>query len=71
MKYVVLFIGTPYMDGMYQSIEIVYEVLERHRRRFPNLRVEWAQVSPNFVLPDDVFWANHKETLKAESIVST
>ena len=67
MKYVILFIGTPYMDGNYTNMEAMYEALDRHRQRFPNLRIEWAQVSPNFVLSDDIFWADHKETLKAEN----
>ena len=69
MKYVVLFVGTPYMDGNYMSVEAMYKALHSHRDRFPNLRGEWAQVSPDFVLSDDIFWVNHKKALEVANLL--
>ena len=64
VSYVILFTGTPLMDGKYTHIEAAYDAKERFIRRFPKLRFDIAQVGDKFDLSDDIFWANYKERLE-------
>ena len=64
MSYVILFTGTPLMDGKYTHIEAAYDAKERFVRRFPKLRFDIAQVSDKFNLHDDIFWGNYQERLR-------
>ena len=61
--WVVLFIGTPFMDGRYRNKEHAVQVKDRMKGRYPNLRFEVAQVGGKFLVSDDIFWANHYEEL--------
>ena len=62
--YLVLFIGTPYMDGRYRFEKTAHEVKERMESRYPHIRFEVVEVSGDFRVTDDVFWANHYEEIK-------
>jgi len=61
--WVVLFIGTPFMDGRYTDKKRAVQVKDRMKDRYPNLRFEVAQVGEKFLVSDDIFWANHYEEL--------
>jgi len=64
MSYVILFTGTPLMDGKYTHIEAAYDAKERFVRRFPKLRFDIVQVDDRFNLSYDIFWANYKARLE-------
>ena len=36
-KYDILFLGTPYIDGHYDSVQDAYEAKETHTKNFPNI----------------------------------
>lgn len=61
--WVVLFIGTPFMDGRYTKKDSAMQVKEHMEERYPGLRFEVAQVGGDFLVSDDIFWANHYEEL--------
>lgn len=63
MNYVILVIGTPFMDGMYTTIESAYEAKESLRKDYPHTRFEIAKVSEHFVVTDDIFLANNRHEL--------
>ena len=63
-RYVVLFVGTPYMDGKYHSVESAYMVKEAIQKKYPYLRLEIAKVSAKFLVTDDIFWARHQQELE-------
>jgi hypothetical protein len=62
--WVVLFIGTPFMDGRYRDKEDALGVAEAMKERYPRLRFEVAQVRGDFLVSDDIFWANHFDELE-------
>jgi len=69
MSYLVLFIGTPFIDGKFTNIGSAYGAMERHKERFPHLRIELVQGSGKFKVTDNLFWANHKEKItKADEV---
>ena len=57
--WVVLFIGTPFMDGRYTKEEDAIQVKEHMEERYPRLRFEVVQVRGDFLVSDDIFWADH------------
>lgn len=63
MNYVILVIGTPYMDGGYTTIESAYSVKELLREDYPHLRLEIVQMSERFYISDDIFLGNHLHEL--------
>lgn len=69
MNYVILVIGTPYMDGMYKTIESAYSVKELLREDYPHLRLEIVKVFDGFVITDDIFLANHTHELELHEAI--
>ena len=63
MNYVILVIGTPYMDGMYKTIESADEVKELLKHDYPHSRLEIVKVFDGFVITDDIFLGNHLHEL--------
>ena len=59
--WVVLFIGTPFMDGRYTEIDSAMQVKEHMEERYPRLRFEVAQVRGDFLVSDDIFCADHQD----------
>ena len=62
--YLVLFIGTPYMDGRYAHEESAHEVKEHMESRYPHIRIEVVEVRGDFRVTDDIFWANHQDEIE-------
>ena len=63
--WVVLFIGTRFMDGRYTEKDSAMQVKEHMEERYPRLRFEVAQVRGDFLVSDDIFWADHQEEIEA------
>jgi len=62
--YLVLFVGTPYMDGRYSIEEDAHEVKEHMESRYPHIRFEVVEVRGDFRVTDDIFWANHQDEIE-------
>ena len=69
--WVVLFLGTPYMDGRYTEKDSAMQVKEHMEERYPRLRFEVAQVRGDFLVSDDIFWADHQEEIEAANDSAT
>ena len=67
MNYVILVIGTPFMDGMYTTIESAYEAKESLRKDFPHTRFEIVEVSERFYITDDIFLAHNRHEVEADA----
>ena len=64
-KYDILFLGTPYIDGHYDSIQDAYEAKETHIKNFPNIELAIVKTIHEIMLGKNVFWIPNKEELKA------
>ena len=62
--YLVLFVGTPYMDGRYRQEETAHEVKERMESRYPHICIEVVEVRGDVRVTDDIFWANHQDKIE-------
>ena len=69
--WVVLFIGTRFMDGRYTEKDSAMQVKEHMEERYPRLRFEVAQVRGDFLVSDDIFWADHQEEIEAANDSAT
>ena len=69
--WVVLFIGTPFMDGRYTEKDSAMQGKEHMEERYPRLRFEVAQVRGDFLVSDDIFWADHQEEIEAANDSAT
>ena len=69
--WVVLFIGTRFMDGRYTEKDSAMQVKEHMEERYPRLRFEVAQVRGAFLVSDDIFWADHQEEIEAANDSAT
>jgi hypothetical protein len=69
MNYVILVIGTPYMDGKYTTIESAYSVKELLKHDYPYLRLEIVKVFDRFVITDDIFLGNHLHELVQDEAI--
>ena len=65
--WVVLFIGTPFMDGRYRKEEDAIQVKEHMEEKYPRLRFEVVQVRGDFLVSDDIFWADHQDEIQREN----
>ena len=64
MCHAILFTGTRFMDGLYREVTLASACAESLREQFPHLQVDLIQVSEDFQISDDMFWANHMEELE-------
>tara|TARA_X000001388_G_C2184929_1_gene105132 strand:+ start:455 stop:760 length:306 start_codon:yes stop_codon:yes gene_type:complete len=69
--WVVLFIGTRFMDGRYTEKDSAMQIKEHMEERYPRLRFEVAQVRGDFLVSDDIFWADHQEEIEAANDSAT
>ena len=69
--WVVLFIGTPFMDGRYRKEEDAIQVKEHMEEKYPRLRFEVVQVRGDFLVSDDIFWADHQYEIQRENARAT
>ena len=69
--WVVLFIGTPFMDGRYRKEEDAIQVKEHMEEKYPRLRFEVVQVRGDFLVSDDIFWADHQDEIQRENDSAT
>ena len=69
--WVVLFIGTPFMDGRYRKEEDAIQVKEHMEEKYPRLRFEVVQVRGEFLVSDDIFWADHQDEIQRENDSAT
>ena len=61
--WIVLFVGTPFMDGVYTEEEFAVQIKEHMEEKYPSLRFEVADVPADFRFSDDIFWANHQDEI--------
>ena len=69
--WVVLFVGTPFMDGRYTKEDSAIQVKEHMEEKYPRLRFEVAQVRGDFLVSDDIFWADHQDEIQRENDSAT
>ena len=62
--YVVLFVGTPYMDGRYTNEEDAHEIADHMESRYPHIRFEVVEIRGDFRVTDDIFWARHQDEIE-------
>ena len=65
MGYLVLLVGTPYMDGFYARESDALGVKKTFERDYKGIQVEVVSTENGFVIGDDIFWARNIETLEA------
>jgi hypothetical protein len=62
--YIILFLGTRYVDGTYINKETAEEVMEYFAdEKFPNLQFKLEEAPKGFVVTDDVFWSRHHDSI--------
>ena len=60
----IIFFGTPYLDGTYSEKSGAIHSMEGLREMYPGIRIEVAQVD-NFVrINDEFFWYENKDELE-------
>ena len=64
-KYDILFLGTPYIDGHYDSVQDAYEAKETHIKNFPNIDLAIVKTINEIRLGKDLFWIPNKSELEA------
>ena len=62
--WVVLFIGTRFMDGRYTEKDSAMQVKEHMEEKYPRLRFEVVQVRGDFLVSDDIFWADNQDEIE-------
>lgn len=62
--WVVLFVGTPFMDGRYVNKDDAMQIKEHMEEKYPRLRFEVAQVRGDFLVSDDIFWADNQDEIE-------
>lgn len=65
MGYLVLFLGTPYMDGAYPHMLRAIAAREHLRKLYPEIKIEIVRAIDGFIIFDEIFWADHKKELEA------
>ena len=64
MNYMIIFFGTPYLDGTYSEKSGAIHSMEGLREMYPGIRIEVAQVD-NFVrITDEFFWSENRDELE-------
>ncbi len=62
--YIILFLGTRYVDGTYTNKEAAEEVMEYFAvEKFPNLHFKLEEAPKGFVVTDDIFWSRHHDRI--------
>ena len=62
--YIILFLGTRYVDGTYINKETAEEVMEYFAdEKFPNLQFKLEEAPKGFVVTDDIFWSRHHASI--------
>lgn len=64
-KYDILFLGTPYIDGHYDSVQDAYEAKEAHVKNFPDIGFAIVKTIHDIKLGRDVFWIPNKGEIQA------
>ena len=64
-KYDILFLGTPYIDGHYDSVQDAYSAKETHVEKFPNIEFAIVKTIHEIRLGKNVFWIPNKSELEA------
>ena len=64
-KYDILFLGTPFIDGHYDSIQDAYSAKESHIGKFPNIEFAIVKTIHEIKLGKNVFWIPNKDEIKA------
>ena len=63
-RYIILFLGTHYVDGMYTNKEMAEGVMEYFAdEKFPNLQFKLEEAPKSFVVTDDIFWSRHHDSI--------
>ena len=61
--WIVRFVGTPFMDGVYTEEEFAVQIKEHMEEKYPSLRFEVADVPADFRFSNDIFWACHQDEI--------
>ena len=63
-RYIILFLGTHYVDGMYPNKEMAEGVMEHFaNEKFPNLQFKLEKAPKSFTVTDDIFWSRHYDII--------
>jgi|TARA_R100000781_G_scaffold73751_1_gene46011 hypothetical protein len=64
-KYDILFLGTPFIDGHYDSVQDAYEAKETHVKNFPNIDFAIVKTIHEIRLEKNIFWIPNKAEIEA------
>ena len=64
-KYDILFLGTPFIDGHYDSIQDAYSAKESHIGKFPNIGFAIVKTIHEIKLGKNIFWIPNKDKIQA------
>lgn len=64
-KYDILFLGTPFIDGHYDSIQDAYSAKESHIGKFPNIEFAIVKTIHEIKLGKNIFWIPNKDKIQA------
>ena len=63
-RYIILFLGTRYVDGIYTDKEMAEGVMEYFaNEKFPNLQFTLGEAPKGFAVTDDIFWSRHHDSI--------
>lgn len=65
MDFIILLLGTPYMDKRYSNLITALAARKHLRNLYPEISIQIVSVFDNFEIADEIFWADHKEELEA------
>jgi hypothetical protein len=64
-KYDILFLGTPFIDGHYDSIQDAYSAKETHIKNFPSINLAIVKTIHEIKLGKNIFWIPNKDKIQA------
>ena len=64
-KYDILFLGTPFIDGHYDSVQDAYLAKELHVVKFPNIEFAIVKTIHEIRLGKNIFWIPNKDKIQA------
>ena len=64
-KYDILFLGTPFIDGHYDSVQDAYEAKETHIKNFPNIDLAIVKTIHEIRLGKNIFWIPNKAEIES------
>ena len=65
MSYLVLLLGTPYMDGKYFDKEDAIEAAESFEEDYKGIKAQVVSCKDNLIITDEIFWRTNRVSIEA------